>query len=165
VKLALVQAGVVVGVGVGVRVTVQEHVLAAETRVCRVVGVELVAVVGGLEAESGTVRVVLSEMARIREDEVVLVEMVGSITPLGVEVRDVTLAATAFEDDDADTTAAAEDATAATDVEDGDVPTTAAEVGDDGVDATTTVEADVAIVLRVLGVAVAVAPLTVRPAP
>lgn len=166
VKLALVQAGVVVGVGLGVMVTVHEHVLAAETRVCKVVGMEVVEVVGGLEAEMGTVTVPLPEMASTTEDWAVLAEMVGSVTPAGVEVRDVRVAATAVEDDDADTTAATEDGdadttaaaedddcvTAATDVEDGDDDTTA-----------TTDEADVAWVLRELAVAVAVAPLTVRP--
>jgi hypothetical protein len=137
---------VVVGVGGGVTVTVQEHVLAPETRVWKVVGEALVEVVGGFEAESGTVSTVLpvlAEMARTREDAAVLAETAGSVTPAGVEVRDVRVAATAVEDDGADTPAAAED---------DDADTTA-----------TTVEADIAPVLRALEVAVAVAPLTVRP--
>jgi hypothetical protein len=166
VKVALVQAAVVVGVGAGVTVTVHEHVFAAEMRVCMVVGMAEVA--GGLEAERGTVRVSLPEMASTTEDEAVLAEMVGSVTPAGVEVR---VAATAVEDDGADTPAAAEDdvAPAATDVEDGgddttaagedaDVATAAADVEVDGVDTTaTTVEADEGLVD-----AVAETPLAVR---
>ena len=182
VKLALVQAAVVVGVGVGVMVTVHEHVLAEATRVLRVVGVEVVEVFGGLEAERGTVRVVLPEMASTTEDEAVLAETVGSVTPAGVEVRDVAVAATAvdFDDDvdatavdvdgDVDTTAVDfDDDVAATAVDvDGDVDTTAVDFDDDvaatavdvdnDVDTTaTTDETDLAVV------AVAVAPLTVRP--
>lgn len=133
VKLALVQAGVVVGEGVGVMVTVHEHVLAAETRVWRVVGVELVEVVGGVEADAGTVRVVLPEIASTTEFAEVLAEIGRTETPAGVDVRVV---ATALEDDDCDT--------AATDVEDADVDATLANVEDDTDATAITEEADVA---------------------
>jgi len=142
VKLALVQAGVEVVVGVGVMVTVHEQVFAAETRVTKVVGsevaVEVVRV--GLDAERGKVRVVLPEMARTLEDETVLTDMVGTVTPAGVEVRDVRVDAAA--DAVVDAVVAAVEAVV--------------------------VAAAVVVVLakggdKVLVVAAAVAPLTVRP--
>ena len=131
------QAGVEVVVGVDVMVTVHEQVFAVETRVAKVVGSEVVVEVVrvGLDAERGKVRVVLPEMARTLEDATVLTDMVGTVTPAGVEVRDVRVDAVV----DAVEAVVVAAATAAAVV-------VLAKGGD-----------------KVLVVAVAVAPLTVRP--